>query len=63
MEILNIKEVASYLHCSISLIRNLVRSGEIPYFRLGNRLFFKKETINYWISNNENKVGDTVERV
>ncbi len=63
MEILNIKEVASYLHCSISLIRNLVRSGEIPYFRLGNRLFFKKETINFWISNNENKAGDTVERI
>ena len=52
-EIFNIKEVAKYLHCSISGIRNLVRERRIPYYRIGNRLFFKKASIDLWIDNQE----------
>ena len=52
-ETFNIKEIAKYLKCSVSGIRNLVRSKSIPYYRIGNRLFFKKESIDLWIQNKE----------
>lgn len=52
-ETFNIKEVAEYLKCSISGIRNLVRSKSIPNFRVGNRLYFKKSSIDNWIRNQE----------
>lgn len=52
-ETFNIKELSEYLKCSISGIRNLVRSKKIPYYRIGNRIFFRKETIDLWIKNQE----------
>lgn len=51
MEVLNVKEMSEYLHCSISTIRKLVRTNQIPYFRIGNRLFFNKNYIDEWICN------------
>ena len=51
--IFNVEEVAKYLNCSISCIRTLVRKKEIPYFRIGNRLNFNKESIDIWIHNQE----------
>lgn len=62
MEILSIKELSIYLHCSTSLIRNLVRKNEIPYFRIGNRLNFNKMSINDWLNNKENKGGELCEK-
>lgn len=52
-QIFNITEISKYLKCSVSGIRNLVRSKSIPYYRIGNRLFFKKESIDLWIQNQE----------
>ena len=49
MEVFNINELSDYLHCSISMIRKLVREKKLPYFRIGNRLNFKKEMIDTWI--------------
>lgn len=51
MEVFNINELSDYLHCSISMIRKLVREKKLPYFRIGNRLNFKKEMIDTWIYN------------
>ena len=52
-ETFNIKEVSEYLKCSVSGIRNLVRNKSIPYYRIGNRLFFRKESIQLWIQSQE----------
>ena len=52
-ETLNIKELGIYLRCSVSGIRNLVRERKIPFYRIGNRLFFKKSSIDLWINNQE----------
>lgn len=54
-ETFNIKEVASYLHCSISTIRNLVKNKRISFYRIGNRLYFKKSSIDRWIEKQENQ--------
>ena len=53
MEVLGVKDIAEYLNCSESKIRNMVRDKEIPYFRIGNKLNFNKEAINNWIHNQE----------
>lgn len=53
MDILNVKELANYLKCSESKIRNLVRDKAIPNFRIGSKINFNKEAINLWIKNQE----------
>ena len=53
MVIFNVREVAEYLRCSESSIRNLVRSNKIPYLRIGSKLNFNKEVIDIWIHNQE----------
>ena len=44
-EIYNIKELSNYLKISPSEIRKLVRQNQIPYFRVGNRIKFEKQSI------------------
>lgn len=53
MQIFNVKEVASYLNCSVSSIRSLVRNREIPHFRIGSKLNFNKEAVDNWVHNQE----------
>ena len=49
MDVLDIKELAQYLNCSISSVRKLVRDNQIPYFRICSKICFSKEQINTWI--------------
>ena len=53
MQIMNVKEVAEYLKCSESSIRNLVRDKQIPNFRIGSKLNFNRETIDRWVNGQE----------
>ena len=53
-EIYNIKELSNYLKISPSEIRKLVRQNQIPYFRVGNRIKFEKQSINEWIEKQQN---------
>lgn len=53
MEIMNVKEVAKYLKCSESSIRNLVRERKIPVFRINSKLNFNKVAIDNWVHNQE----------
>lgn len=53
MEVMNVKEVAIYLRCSESSIRNMVRDNKIPNFRIGSKLNFNKNTIDVWVNNQE----------
>ena len=59
MQIFNVKELAAYLNCSISSIRKLVRTNQIPNFRIGSKLNFNKELIDQWVySQSMNNCGD-----
>lgn len=49
MEILNVKEISTYLKVSVSTIRRLILKNQIPFFRVSNQIFFNKEIINEWI--------------
>ena len=53
MEIMNVKEVANYLKCSESSIRNLVREKKIPVFKINTKLNFNKLAIDNWVHNQE----------
>lgn len=58
MDIMYVKELAQYLKCSESVIRNLIRDNAIPYFRIGRKINFNKEAIDEWIRN-QNKANQT----
>lgn len=53
MQVMNVKEVAKYLNCSESKIRNMVRDKQIPNFRIGSKLNFNRETIDRWVNGQE----------
>ena len=43
-------EVASYLRCSISTVRRLTRRGELPHYRLGKIVRFRRDEIDAWLA-------------
>lgn len=51
-QIMNIKELCSYLNISQSMIRKLIYENRIPYFRIGYKYCFDKRIINQWIIDN-----------
>ena len=53
MQVFTVKEVAEYLNCSVSSIRSLVRTRNIPFFRIGSKLNFNREAVDNWIHNQE----------
>lgn len=53
----NIKETAHYLGRTSSAIRHMVWRGEIPYVRLGKRVFFDILDLEQWIASH--KVSET----
>lgn len=55
MKIFTVKQVAEYLNCSVSTIRNLVKNNTIPFFRIGTKLNFNKEAVDNWIHRQEMK--------
>ncbi|MDF2865893.1 MAG: Helix-turn-helix domain [Clostridia bacterium] len=61
-QILNLKESAIFLGCGLTTLRKLVRLKEINYFMIGNRYYFRKQTLENWILNmeNENRKINTV---
>ncbi len=48
-EILTVREVADYLHCHQTTIYRLIRTGQIPAFRLIGSWRFKLDAIDRWM--------------
>lgn len=59
-QICNIKELSNYLNISISGIRKLVRCRNIPFFRVGNRIYFDLTKVNGWIETKEKHEEKTI---
>lgn len=51
--VFNVPEVCNYLHTSQSSIRKLVRTNQIPHYRILSRIFFDKQMIDAWINNQQ----------
>jgi excisionase family DNA binding protein len=58
--LMNIKEVAYYLNITISAVYGLTHRRKIPNYKVGKKLYFKKEEIDNWILS---KRSTTVEDV
>ncbi len=56
---LNVKELSEYLNISVSLVRKLVKKGELPHNRLGVKILFSKVEIDKWLLDHQiNKEGE-----
>jgi len=48
--ILNAKEAARYIGISYWTLLNIVRQGQIKHFRGGNKLLFRQQSLDEWIT-------------
>ena len=55
-EFLSIEDVAIYLGIKKSTLYSKVKTGEIPHYRLGRLLKFRKEDIDRWMEGNRQKI-------
>lgn len=56
---LDVKGLSEYLNISVSLVRKLVRKGELPHNRLGAKILFSKMEIDKWLLDHQtNKEGE-----
>lgn len=55
LEIMTVREVASYLHLSQATVYQMARNGQIPVARIGRTWRFTKESINSWLSRSTEK--------
>ena len=58
---MNLKEVVAYMGTSTSAIYKLTSTSEIPHYKLGKKLYFKKEEIDEWIYANKVKTRQDIE--
>ena len=52
--ILNVGEVAEYLHISVPQVYRLVKSG-LPHYRNGRRYYFERGRIDGWLFESDRK--------
>ena len=53
--VLNTKEVACFLNCSVSCIRRLVQNKKLPCFKVGSKLYFNLTSVKNWSAKNGKK--------
>lgn len=49
-EVMNVREVAEFLHVHEMTIYKLVKDGTLPAFKVGGQWRFKRELLDEWIS-------------
>lgn len=59
-EFMNIKEVSAYLYLSVATIYGKVSKGELPNYKRGKRLMFKKSEIDDWITKGKRMSYDEI---
>ena len=59
---MDVKDLSEYLKLSVSAIYKLTSTSEIPHYKSGKRLYFKKEDINEWIFSRRIKTNDDIEK-
>lgn len=50
------KQLAEYLGISTTTV-NKIRGSKVPYYKLGGRIYFKKQEIDEWIEKTRHKSG------
>lgn len=55
MDKMTVKEAAPYIGSSEYKLREMVRGNEVPHYRIGNKIMFRKTTLDDWITKQESK--------
>ncbi|MCL6457656.1 MAG: helix-turn-helix domain-containing protein [Gorillibacterium sp.] len=53
MDRLTVKEAAPYIGCSEFKLRDMVRLKQVPCYRIGSRILFRKVVLDQWIAQQE----------
>lgn len=61
-ELMNVQQVSEYLTLSVQTIYGLVHKMEIPNFKRGKRLYFKRTEIDDWIGQSRRKTRVEIEQ-
>jgi excisionase family DNA binding protein len=61
-ELMNVQQVAEYLSLAVQTIYSLVHKMEIPNFKRGKRLYFKRTEIDDWIGQSRRKTMAEIEQ-
>lgn len=48
--LMTVAEVSEYLRCSVSMVRRLARGSQIPYFRVGRLVRFRRSDVDAWLA-------------
>ena len=56
-QVMTVKDVASYLDVHPMTIYKYVKDGRIPAFKIGNSWRIRKDSMQKWIKQNENRNG------
>jgi excisionase family DNA binding protein len=57
-EFLTIKEVSEYLGLKESTLYHHVENGDIPYYRIGRLIRFRKQEVDKWMEGNKKEIVD-----
>lgn len=52
---MNARDAAAYIGCSYWKILEIAKAGEIPHAKIGNRIIFRRETLDNWMEEQEVK--------
>ena len=61
-KIMNVKQLAEYLSLSVPTIYSKMSRMEIPNYKRGGRVYFKKAEIDEWITETRRKTRFEIER-
>jgi excisionase family DNA binding protein len=61
-EFLNIKELSDYLNMRKSTLYSMVENKEIPFFRFGRLIRFKKQEIDDWVEEHREESIDPAKK-
>lgn len=57
----NVRELSWVLGITEGRVRHLMQESEFPYYKVGNRTYFKKEEIEAWMTRNRFESRDEIE--
>ncbi len=55
-KIVDIKELSAYLNTSISSIRKMIYSNDIPFFKIFAKYYFNLDIIDKWVISKHNDI-------
>ena len=59
-DLMNVKMIAEFLHLSVPTIYGLTHRREIPFYKRGQRLLFRRDELEKWIAGGRRMTVDEI---